>query len=130
MRDDPGMDPADDGADIRDLLRTASPALPLEDVDWTGLHARITTRAAPLLAHSRSSWWLVVADWSARGVPLAAAAAVLLLIAMGVMQQSPAATIDTFVTVEEELAGSSAAFLVAAGDADDVIDALLFYEEE
>jgi hypothetical protein len=123
-------------AALSDALRDATPAPPIDDVDWQTLHAGVMRRAAPLLARApRQSWWQLIAGWSMPAIPVGtlAAAALLLIVASNALlpRTRPAAT-DTvaFITLEEELALGSAPLLAAGADADDVIDALLFSDME
>ncbi|CAN5636222.1 hypothetical protein BH23GEM10_BH23GEM10_02490 [soil metagenome] len=131
-------------AELRDLLQRNTDAPPFDDVDWPARRARITSAAAPLLGMRAPSaaWWQLVATWSTRGVPVAAAAAaaVLVVIGTGLLPDRPAgdgahgAAIEpvahAFITLEEELAYGSAALMVASNDSEAVLDALLFYDGE
>lgn len=114
------------------LLHAATPEPPFDHVDWAALHARVTSRAAPILKRTHASWWQHVAGWSVRGIPAAAAAAVLVMFVIGDVVRPPAAngTAD-FHTIEEALASAlpdeGVSVLLESGD---VADALLFYGVE
>jgi hypothetical protein len=136
---------ADDGpADQRDealgaALRASAPPPPIDDVDWTALHARITA-AAPGFRHGRQAtpvrgWWQPLAGWSPRGIPLAAAASLLLMLAAAALTGGPAAENGPvgFRTVEEELAdglSAGARSLFADGGSEAVLDVALFSDGE
>jgi hypothetical protein len=135
----------DDGRNdpLAEALRGAVPAVPVDDVDWTALRARIGSAAEPLLAATRPdqntrprTWWQSLAGWSPHGIPLAAAATVLLMLAAGALRPGQADLPypgSSFVTIEEELVnGLSAAArpLLAGGDTDVMLDAALFFDGE
>jgi negative regulator of sigma E activity len=124
-----------DDAALRSLLKRHARKPPADDVDWSALHARITTTAAPQFRRRpQVVWWQQVAGWSPRGIPLAAAAAAALAIVLGTGIVGTGATGQdssaSFLTLEEELAAGSVVFLAASDDVDAVIDALLFYDME
>jgi hypothetical protein len=115
-------------------LGEALPRPPVDDVDWDTLHARITSSARPLLRRApatRAAWWQPLAQWSPRGIPLAAAASAVLLLGaawLGTAAQ-PAAAAGEFVMVEEALAvgaGYEAQPLFAGVETTDMIEAVLF----
>lgn len=137
--------PDDDGRNdlLAEALRAAVPAVPVDEVDWTALRARIGSAAAPLLAAARPdrstrprTWWQPLAGWSPYGIPLAAAATVLLMLAGGALRPGQAVlpySGSSFVTIEEELVNGLAASarpLLAGGDADVMLDAALFFDGE
>jgi hypothetical protein len=115
-------------------LDEALPRPPVDDVDWSALHARIATAAQPLLQPQlvpvvEQAWWLPLARWSAAGIPLAAAASVLLMIGTARIGGGADATPGGFVMVEEELvsgAGAQAQPLLAGVEAMDMLDVALF----
>ncbi|CAN5705518.1 hypothetical protein BH23GEM9_BH23GEM9_17120 [soil metagenome] len=129
-------------------LDDAMPRPPVDDVDWSSLHARITSAAQPLLQQGITlpslhaagpAWWQPLAGWSHRGIPLAAAATVLLLIgtaALGTATGRQTAAADdamAFLTVEEELANGveyGARSLLAGVGMDAMIDVALFDDGE
>jgi hypothetical protein len=123
-------------AALRAALQQHSTPPPADEVDWDTLHMRITAAAAPRFRRPMpTSWWQLLAGWSPRGMTLAAAASVVLMFAVGsgaiAPRSTPAAMTNiAFVTLEEELAGGSAAFLAVSDDADAVLDALLFRDME
>ena len=132
-------------AALRALLRANAPEPPVDDVDWSSLHARIAQRAQPVLQRGpgTASSWHMLARWSAIGVPLTAAAAavVALLIASDaiapretVAPLADAAVSESLVTVEEALTytitDEERAVLIAGADEAEMLDAVLFYEEE
>lgn len=120
-----------DDREWKALLRANTPEPPYDDVDWSALHARITTRTRPLVQRAPASWWQHVAGWSLRGVPAAAAAAALVLLVVSDVVRPPSAAIADFHTIEEELAAAmpdeGMPFLDEGGD---MTDALLFYGTE
>jgi hypothetical protein len=132
---------------LQHALRDALPQPPLDDVDWSGLHARVQAVAAarlaatPLAARGRTaaalSWWQPLAGWSPFGIPAAAAATVLLVIAGAALlpARTPGVALTTpeFLTVEEELASGVATGirpLLAGLDPAAMLDAALFYDGE
>ena len=120
----------DDDA-LRALLQSATPAPPVDDVDWQRLHARITAGATPLLRARTQSWWGLVASWSGRaGSAAAAAAAALLLLLSQVSRPAPAG--NEFFTVEEVLAEAMLAEAgpILAPTNDDMVEALLLEGSE
>jgi hypothetical protein len=124
-----------DDRELRAALRAAVPQPPVDEVDWIGLHARITAAAAPVRrAAQPRAWWQPLAAWSGGGIPLAAAASLLLMIAAGALRVTPAAdAAASFHTVEEELAWSVAVGarpLLADATADEILDVALFHEPE
>lgn len=127
-----------DDAELKHLLRTHTPAPPIDEVDWSALHARTTAGAAPLLRRRSTTWWQLLGSRSSYAArTAAAAAAVAVLIATGVLmpdRPSAAAYQAEFRTVEEELAlglpYSSVPLLATEADNGDVIDALLLYDGE
>lgn len=118
---------------LKALLRAESPVPPFDEVDWAGLHARITAGAAPLLRGRSGAWWHYLAAWSWRAAPAAAAAAAAVLLLLGQVAR-PAVQVTTaageFRIVEEELADAMVVdalpLLVPSGD--DLLDAALFNE--
>lgn len=133
------MTPIEEGreAELQARLRETLPDPPLDAVDWAGLHARILMRSAPLLRTGRTSRpgvWQTLSAWASRGIPLTAAAAAALALLLG---YGPDRRVDAagaqFRTVEEELAdglsAGSAPLLMAGASDDELLDALLFYEE-
>lgn len=129
---------------LRALLRATAPEPPADSVDWAALHTRIEARARPLLRRApRIATWQLLARWSPRAVPMTAvaAAAVVLLIVSGVIapRATPARALDaavtaSFVTVEEALTygttDDARAILIAGIDDNEMLDAVLFYQEE
>jgi len=69
--------------ELREVLRAVGPEPPTDSVDWRALHARILTRAEPLLARRRRGWWRVAARWARAGAPAAAAASLALAAWLG-----------------------------------------------
>ena len=131
------MNEHDDNA-WKALLRDNSTPPPIDEVDWTAFHARITAGAASLLRRRTTTWWLLLGGGSTRvvrGAAVAAAFAIVILSTIA-MPERPAVygSGTEFRTIEEELAGTLpyAAVTLLADDADraDVLDALLFYDEE
>lgn len=132
-------------AALRALLRANAPEPPVDEVDWNTLHARIAQRAQPLLQPdigALSSWHLL-ARWSAAGVPLTAAAAAIAAFVIASDAIAPRATSaelpvatasESFVTVEEALTytitDEERAVLIAGADEAEMLDAVLFFEEE
>ena len=127
-----------DDTALRHLLRAHTPAPPVDEVDWSALHARTTADAAPLLRRRTVTWWQLLGSRSSHASrTAAAAAAVVVLIAAGaLMPDRPAALAHQaeFRTVEEELARglpyASVPLLATEADNGDVIDALLLYDGE
>ena len=131
-------------AALRALLRANAPEPPVDDVDWNVLHARIALRAQPVLRRGPGNTsWHMLARWSPIGVPLTAAAAavVALLIATDAIAPretraplADAAVYESFVTVEEALTytitDEERAVLIAGADEAEMLDAVLFFEEE
>jgi hypothetical protein len=135
-------------ADVGAALRAALPEPPTDDVDWGGLHARISAAAAPLLeerlaqhANPRRalarSWWQPLAGWSPFGIPVAAAASILLMLAAGVLRTGAQAETEfvasPFHTLEEELAsGVSGGLrpLLAGVGSEAMLDVALFFDGE
>lgn len=130
-------------AQLAAALRAALPAVPVDDVNWPALHARISAAAEPLLAQSRPSasvrlhrgLWQPLAGWSPFGIPLAAAASVSLLLVSGVLRPDlPGIEAGSaFVTIEEELVNGLSAGarpLLAGADTDAMLDVALFYDGE
>jgi hypothetical protein len=122
---------------LRALLRASVPAPPVDDVDWTALHARTVTDAAPVLRRRGRSWWQVLAGTSDGARYLAAAASLALVItAAALMPERPSTAARTYElrTIEEELAlgvpYSSVPLLAADADNSTVIDALLLFDGE
>ena len=115
---------------LRSIMRAALPEPPIDEVDWTALHGRITARARR--ARRAPVWWQTLATWSARGIPAAAAAAVVAALMLGtVLRPEPVDTVAFMVIVEElatDLAGSLPVLVDGADE--DVLDALLFYDVE
>jgi hypothetical protein len=138
----------DDSRDdeLADALRSALPQPPTNDVDWDGLHARITAAARPSMAAARPStaastpaWWLPLANWSPRGIPMAAAATVVLMLGAGALGTAGrdgselTHTAISFRTVEEELVNGlsiGSRPLLAGMETDAMLDAVLFYDGE
>jgi hypothetical protein len=142
---------------LREALDHAAAQPPVADVDWTALHARIRAAAKPTLAaltaanaadevrrrnheaalgrHADAHGLLQpLAGWSPFGIPLAAAATVLLMVGAALIGTEPLVSDDmAFHTIEEEfmagLGNGAAPFLATAG-ADDMLDAVLFYDRE
>jgi hypothetical protein len=116
-------------------LREAVPAPPLDAVDWSALHGRIVARAAPLLGRrptARPGVWQTLSGWAVGAIPLtaAAAAAVLFVLSSG-LSRAASEPVPAFATVEEALADDMFAPLPLTGATDDdVLDALVFYEDE
>jgi hypothetical protein len=120
-------------------LREVIPAPPTHAVDWSTLHAGIVARAAPLLAGRRTSRpgvWRTLSGWAAGAIPLTAAAAVVVLLVLrtGLERGAGAGSAAGDVaTLEEALAdghfSGSAPLLIAGATDDDLLAALLFYEE-
>jgi hypothetical protein len=130
----------DDVVDVRlrEALRRAVAPPPTDDVDWIGLHARITAAAGALNSTPvpTRAWWQPLAGWSPRGIPLAAAASVLLMLAADALTQEAtpgaAPAVERFHTVEEELAwaaGGGSGELLQGLERDGMLDVALFYEE-
>lgn len=126
-----------DDSTWKELLRANSTPPPIDDVDWTAFHARITAGAAPLLHRRTITWWLLLGGESTRVVRAAVAAAFAIVILSTIaMPQRPAVHRGgtEFRTIEEQLAGtlpySSVQLLAAGADRADVLDALLFYDGE
>lgn len=126
-----------DDTALRQVLRTHAPAPPIDDVDWSALHARITRDAAPLLRRRPVTWWQLLGSPSADMRRIVAAAAIAVLVGAGALmpdRPAPLTGPPEFRTIEEELAASVpyASVPLLAGDADnsDVIDALLLYDGE
>lgn len=132
-------------AALRALLRANAPEPPVDEVDWNALHARIAQRAQPVLQRGpgSTSSWHMLARWSPLGVPLTAAAAaiVALLIASDAVAPrasaaplADAAASESLVTVEEALTytitDEERAVLIAGADEAEMLDAVLFFEEE
>jgi hypothetical protein len=124
--------------DLADALRAAVPQPPMEEVDWVTLHARITAAARPAVAASAPAWWLPLANWSPRGIPMAAAATVVLMLGAGALGTAgrdgsdPTGAIS-FRTVEEELVNGlsiGSRPLLAGLETDAMLDAVLFYDGE
>jgi hypothetical protein len=120
-------------------LRAAVPQPPMDEVDWDGLHARITAAAAPLTEASPPVWWQPLAGWSPRGIPMAAAATVLLMLGAAAIGTAARDGLDvtpariSFETVEEELVRGLAIGsrpLLAGLETDAMLDAVLFYDGE
>jgi hypothetical protein len=125
--------------DLADALRSALPQPPMEDVDWDSLHSRITAAARPSTAAGAPAWWLPLANWSPRGIPVAAAAAVVLMLGAGALGTAgrdgsePTRTAISFRTVEEELVNGlsiGSRPLLAGVETDAMLDAVLFYDGE
>jgi hypothetical protein len=120
-------------------LREALPAPPADEVDWGALQQRIVARGAPLLTGRRTlrpGVWQTISGWATRAVPLTAAAAAVVLLVLGTRgERTPAdqATAGAYPTVEEALAHDlftgAAPLLIAGATDDDVVSALLLYEE-
>lgn len=115
-------------------LREVVPAPPADAVDWSALHSRIVGRAAPLLAGRRAprpGVWQTLSGWAVGAIPLTAAAAavVLLVLGSGLSRAQNDAASDSVATVEEALADDLMPVLIAGATDDDLLDALLFYEE-
>ena len=132
-------------AALRALLRANAPEPPVDDVDWNTLHARIAQRAQPVLQRGTvtPTSWHMLARWSARGVPLTAAAAADAAIVVASDAIAPRSTpaelpvataSESFVTVEEALTytitDEERAVLIAGADEAEMLDAVLFFEEE
>jgi hypothetical protein len=124
--------------DLADALRAAVPQPPMEEVDWATLHARITAAARPSATSSAPVWWLPLANWSPRGIPMAAAATVVLMLGAGALGTAgrdgsePTGAIS-FRTVEEELVNGltiGSRPLLAGLETDAMLDAALFYDGE
>jgi hypothetical protein len=124
---------------LADALRSAVPQPPMEEVDWDGLHARITAAALPLAEAPAQAWWQPLAGWSPRGIPMAAAATVLLMLGAGAIGTAARDGADatsgaiSFQTVEEELVSGlaiGARPLLAGLETDAMLDAVLFYDGE
>lgn len=117
-------------ARLRNLLRSALPSPPIDEVDWAALHGRITTSARRV--RRAPAWWQMLATWSARGIPAAAAAAIAAALMLGtVLRPAPIDSV-AFTVIEEELATDLAGSLpvLIAGADEDVLDALLFHDME
>jgi hypothetical protein len=143
----PGRDP------LGHALRS-EPQPPVDDIDWSALHARILHAAGPTLAGLAAAGhaairahgaaerrpggiWLPLAGWSPFGIPLATAAAVLLLIGAALAgTRAPAdrgTDGDALRTIEEELAsglGPGAGALIAGTGSYYLLDAMLLYGDE
>jgi hypothetical protein len=119
---------------LRSLLRSTAPTPPVDDVDWSALHACITTRARPLVRPRSAAWWQLLAGWSSRGIPAAATAAAVAVLLLGSVLRPPPAPSADFRVIEEELAAGmnegSLPLLLASSSDDEMLDALLFYDEE
>jgi hypothetical protein len=124
--------------ELADALRSALPQPPMEGVDWDSLHARITAAARPSTT-TAPAWWLPLANWSPRGIPMAAAAAVVLMLGAGVLGTAgrdgaePTRAAIAFRTVEEELVNGlsiGSRPLLAGLETDAMLDAVLFYDGE
>jgi hypothetical protein len=126
---------------LRGALRAAIPEPPLDAVDWIGLHARIGAAARPLLSRTQRpapvpGWWQPLAQWSPRGIPLAAAASLLLVFATGTLGPEAATATspaELFRTVEEELAYgavSGSRPLLEGMGSEGILDVALFYDGE
>jgi hypothetical protein len=136
--DEPGMR----GDALGAVIRRGTRPPPVESVDWSALHARITAAAAALLEEARPAaakagareWWQPLAGWSSFGIPVAAAASVLLVLAAGALEVAGPSSADaTFRTIEEELAGglsAGARLLLADPGSSAVLDVALFAEGE
>jgi hypothetical protein len=130
--------------DLAHALRAAVPQPPMEEVDWDTLHARITAAARPSAARpsaavSAPAWWMPLASWSPRGIPMAAAATVVLMLGAGALGTSgrdgsePTRAAISFHTVEEELVNGlsiGSRPLLAGLETDAMLDAVLFYDGE
>lgn len=116
---------------LRTLIRAAAPAPPAAEVDWSALHARIMTRGRPLLRRT-PAWWQLLAGWSSKGIPAAAAAAAIAALLLGTVLRPGVDNGPAFVAIEEELAADldGALPVFIAGADDEVLDALLFYDGE
>ena len=131
------MNEHDDSA-WKALLRANSNPPPIDDVDWTAFHARITAGAASLLRRRPTTWWLLLGDRSTRvmrGAAVAAAFAIVILSTIAMPERPAVYGGGTeFRTIEEELVGTlpyaSVPLLAADADRGDVLDALLFFDGE
>jgi hypothetical protein len=125
-----------DDTPLREMLRAATDAPPLADVDWDALHARTLGSAALLLRRRTRTWWQILGDGTLPSGRLAAAATIALVVIGGLLmpQRDGQAAAAEFRTIEEELAHSipygSVPLLAADADNGAVIDALLLYDEE
>jgi hypothetical protein len=125
--------------DLADALRSALPQPPMEEVDWDSLQARISAAARPSMAASAPAWWLPLANWSPRGIPVAAAATVVLMLGAGALGTAgrggsePMGAAISFRTVEEELVNGlsiGSRPLLAGLETEALLDAVLFYDGE
>lgn len=125
-----------DGTDarLRSLMRASAPTPPIDEVDWSALHARIAARARPLVRPRDRTWWQLLAGWSSRGIPAAVAAAAVAVVMLGSVLRPQADAPADFRVIEEELAAGlgdgSLPLLLANSTDEEMFDALLFYEEE
>lgn len=125
-------------ARLREALRGAVPAPPVDEVDWGALRERIARDAAPALARLRQSapgprsWWDYAARWAVPALPAALAAAAALALLLGRLstatpqtQPEVASASATRLTVENAIGASPSDAEVTALYASADRDALL-----